>query len=173
MIYTIDLARCTGCQTCAVACKDRADLPDALDWLRVEAHEGGVYPQPTLFFRVVHCFHCVEAPCAAACPTGAIGRDDLGLVQIDGEACVRCGACGEVCPFGAIILSEQGPATKCDGCADELRQGWEPTCVRACPMRALGYVAEATPLPAQRAIDGDFQGHGIAPAVCYLRLARS
>jgi hypothetical protein len=52
--FTVDLARCIGCKTCAVACQDRAGLPDDLDWLRVETHEGGAYPTPTLSYRVVH-----------------------------------------------------------------------------------------------------------------------
>lgn len=171
-VYTVDLARCTGCQTCAVACKDRADLSDSLDWLRIEAEDHGTYPRVTLSFRVIHCFHCAQAPCAAVCPSGAIARDDLGLMQIDGAVCVRCGACGEVCPFGAIVLPEQGAASKCDGCADEVQQGWEPTCVRACPMRALAY-GKDTPPAGPRALDGGFDEHGIGPAVRYWRLRRA
>jgi anaerobic dimethyl sulfoxide reductase subunit B (iron-sulfur subunit) len=167
--FTIDIARCTGCQACSIACKDRADLPDEVDWLRVEAHEGGTYPHPTLAYRVVHCFHCAHPTCATACPTGAIGRDPRGLVQIDADLCSACGACVEACPFRTIVLGPRGQAVKCDGCPDETIQGWEPTCVRACPTRALGYGLPEQGLPNGRIADPQFDSHGIGPAVCYLR----
>ena len=170
-VFTIDLARCIGCQTCSVACKDRAGLPDDLDWLRVEEHEGGAYPHPTVYYRVSHCFHCAEAPCIGVCPTGALGwragKDGPRWVLIDAELCVACGACIEACPFAAIVMHPTGVAAKCDGCADEVAQGWEPTCVRACPMRALGHAAVAS-VPENRVSDPAFNDHGIGPSVRYL-----
>jgi anaerobic dimethyl sulfoxide reductase subunit B (iron-sulfur subunit) len=173
LCFTIDLARCIGCQTCSVACKDRAGLPDDLDWLRVEEHEGGAYPHPTLYYRVSHCFHCAQAPCISVCPTGALSRPE-GCVQIDAGLCIACGACIEACPFGAIVMRPEGVASKCDGCVDEVAQGWEPTCVRACPMRALGYVAEeqspiGSTLPENRVQDEAFDDRQIGPSVLYLR----
>jgi anaerobic dimethyl sulfoxide reductase subunit B (iron-sulfur subunit) len=171
-VFTIDLARCTGCEACSIACKDRADLPDEIDWLRVETHEGGSYPHPTLYYRIVHCFHCADPPCAGACPTGAIRKDGRGLVQIDAGLCNACGACIEACPFGAIVLDPQVGASKCDGCPDETIRGWEPTCVRACPTRALAYGSPERDMPSGRIADPAFDDHGIGPAVRYLRRAR-
>jgi len=171
-IFTIDLARCTGCQACSIACKDRANLPDEVDWLRVETHEGGTYPLPTLHYRVMHCFHCARPSCADACPTGAIDKDRRGLVQIDASLCSACGACIEACPFDAIVLEPEGLAVKCDGCPDETSQGWEPTCVRACPTRALGYGPPEEDVPSGRIADPRFNDHGIGPAVRYWRRAR-
>ena len=165
--YVMDLARCTGCQTCSIACKDRASLPDEVDWLRVEAHEGGRYPTPTLAYRVVHCYHCAEPPCVSACPTAAIRQQANGWVQIDPGLCDGCGACVEACPFAAIVIGPGGVASKCDGCADEVERGQEPACVRACPMRALGF-GPAVPSGA-RVRDWAFEDHGIGPAVTYLR----
>ncbi|MBN1641575.1 MAG: 4Fe-4S dicluster domain-containing protein [Anaerolineae bacterium] len=167
--FWIDLARCTGCQACRIACKDRAGLPDALDWLRVEAQEGGAYPHPTLTYRVVHCFHCAAPACAAACPTAAIATRPGGWVQIDAALCIACGACVEACPFGAIVLD--GAAIKCDGCGDERERGWDPTCVRACPMRALSIAPADALLPERRIPDPTFDDQGIGPAVVYLRRA--
>ena len=163
--FEIDIARCTGCYACSVACKDRADLPDQVNWLRVEMHEGGAYPHPTLYYRVVHCFHCADPACAGVCPTGAIDRDGHGWVQIDRELCVACGACAEACPFGAVALGPEGLATKCDACADETARGWEPTCVRACPTRALDYVSPDQHPSSSRVDDADFDDHDIGPAV--------
>jgi anaerobic dimethyl sulfoxide reductase subunit B (iron-sulfur subunit) len=153
---------------CSIACKDRANLPDDLDWLRVEAHEGGTYPAPTLIYRVTHCFHCAQAPCIVACPIGAIARGEDGWVRIDAGLCDGCEACLDACPFAAIVMWPEGVAAKCDGCADEVARGWEPTCVRACPMRALGYGPAGT-LPEGRIPDPAFDDHGIGPAVLYLR----
>ena len=167
--YIVDLARCTGCQACSIACKDRANLPDDLDWLCVEAVEGGTYPAPTFYYRVIHCFHCAQPPCGEACPTGAIAKQENGWVQIDAGLCNACGACIDACPFSAIVMRPEGAASKCDGCADEVNRDWEPTCVRACPMRALGYGPPAGALSERRIEDRAFEDHGIDPSVLYLR----
>ncbi|MCJ7548549.1 MAG: 4Fe-4S dicluster domain-containing protein [Anaerolineae bacterium] len=168
-IFTVDLARCTGCQACSIACKDRANLPDDLDWLRVEPQEAGAYPKPTLYYRVTHCFHCAEPPCVEVCPTTAIVKQENGRVQIHAELCVACEVCVGVCPFGAIVVQPQGVASKCDGCADEVDGGRNPVCVRACPMRALAYGPAESTLPALRILGQDFDDHGIGPVVRYLR----
>ena len=168
--FIVDVARCVGCYTCAVACKDRAGLPDdGVDLLRVETHEEGAYPRPSLYFRVVHCFHCDEPACVEVCPTGALAKGPDGLVRLDAETCSGCGDCLEACPFSALVMLPEGIAAKCDACADELARGWEPTCVRACPMRALRYETTERALPQGRIPDPAFDGHGIGPAVLYLR----
>jgi anaerobic dimethyl sulfoxide reductase subunit B len=157
-LFIIDLARCTGCHACAVACKDRGvrdasgrniALPDDVDMLWVRSDERGHYPQPDVeplevTFRPIHCWHCQDADvaangCAAVCPVEAIRADGDGHWLIDLDTCVRCGACAEACPFEAIDQLVDGTPVVCDGCIDELARGWEPTCVRACPMRALAY----------------------------------
>jgi anaerobic dimethyl sulfoxide reductase subunit B (iron-sulfur subunit) len=167
--YTIDIVRCIGCQTCSVACKDRADSPDGNDRLRVDRYEAGDYPAPSLFYRVMHCFHCADPACAAVCPVDALVKGADGLVALDREACTGCGACANACPYGAITMLPEGVADKCDGCADELASGWEPTCVRACPLRALDYGVMGDALPVGRRADVTFDGHGIGPAVVYWR----
>ncbi|NLT73461.1 MAG: 4Fe-4S binding protein [Chloroflexi bacterium] len=165
-VFTIDLARCTGCFTCVIACKDRAGVPDDLDWLWVERAEGGRFPAVQLTFRPMHCFHCTEAPCFGVCPVDAIGR--VGQwVQIDPGLCTGCGACVASCPFGTISIDPGGRATKCDGCADEVASGIGPTCVRACPMRAL-YYGPASELSRPRVIDPGWDDRGIGPRVRYL-----
>ena len=62
-----------------------------------------------------------------------------------------------------------GVASKCDGCADETARGWDPTCVRACPMRALGWGADGE--KPGRVADEAFDDHGIGPSVIYWRRA--
>ena len=41
------------------------------------------------------------------------------------------------CPFGAPKFDPQGKIVKCDGCADRVRRGYLPACVRVCPTGAL------------------------------------
>lgn len=38
----------------------------------------------------------------AACPVGAISKDESGKEHIDPEKCIYCGKCMVACPFGAI-----------------------------------------------------------------------
>ena len=73
----------------------------------------------------------------------------------------------EACPFDAVATLPDGTAVKCDGCADEMAEGREPTCVRACPMRALCF-APPDPLPSGRVPAYDRCGSGSAPRVLYL-----
>jgi len=168
-VFAVDLASCTGCFACSVACKDRAGLPDDLDLLRVETHETGAYPDTRLYFRVVHCFHCEAPPCAEACPTGGIVKGEDGRVSIDDAECTGCATCVEACPFGAIVIRPDNAAAKCDACADETAGGWDPACVRGCPMRALWF-GPAEELPFENRIeDTHFSDHGIGPSVLYLR----
>lgn len=167
-VFVIDLARCTGCQTCAVACRDRTDIPDDMALLHVETTESGAYPNPDLTHRVIHCFHCGRPTCVDACPAGAIWKRSGGLVTLEAGRCTGCGECLEACPFHALALLPAGVAAKCDGCADEVAAGWDPTCVRSCPMRALAYVTPTT-LPLDgRVPDAAFRDHGVEPAVVYL-----
>jgi len=168
-VFAVDLATCTGCFTCSVACKDRAGLPDDLDLLRVEKFETGSFPQTGLYFRVIHCFHCAEPTCVDACPSQGISKGEDGLVTIDEEQCSSCGECVQACPFDAIVIRPNGEAIKCDGCADEVAKGWDPTCVRACPMRALSYGPEEEIPFENRIEDPDFDDKGIGPAVRFLR----
>jgi anaerobic dimethyl sulfoxide reductase subunit B (iron-sulfur subunit) len=167
-LFVMDMASCVGCYACSVACKDRAGLPDALDLLRVEEHEGGAYPEPTLYYRVVHCFHCESPPCAEACPTQALAKSEGGLVVMDAGKCTGCGDCISACPYDAIVMLPEGVVAKCDGCPDEVAKGWQPTCIRACPMRALGYGPANDTLPENRVQDASSKNFGIGPAVLYL-----
>ncbi|MCX6357229.1 MAG: 4Fe-4S binding protein, partial [Candidatus Aureabacteria bacterium] len=81
---------------------------------------------------------CEEAPCLAACISGAMHRDrETGAVLCSQERCVGCWSCIMVCPFGIILRDTRGRtvATKCDLCPDRDI----PVCVQACPNEALVY----------------------------------
>jgi Fe-S-cluster-containing dehydrogenase component len=166
--FIIDIDRCIGCNACSVSCKDRAGLPDELDYLRVERNESGKYPNVEMFYRVIHCFHCENPPCEAACEDAAISRNEDGFVLLDENKCTSCGSCITVCPFKSIIELEGSIFRKCDGCYDEVAKGFDPTCVRACLTRALSFKKLDETESIDR-MERDFNDYGIESAVIYLK----
>lgn len=164
MAFYFNGRRCTGCKTCEFACKDYHNLPSSYTYRRVYEYEGGGWETdaegfevPSLFsyFVSAACNHCDNPACVAACAAGAVAKDpETGLVAVDADACVGCGACATACPYGAVTLvgadgvAESGMAAggacvaaKCDGCAGRVAAGQAPVCVEACPMRALAFGA--------------------------------
>ena len=104
--------------------------------------------QPKMAAMFLPCFHCEEAWCVAACPTGAIQRrQEDGIVLLDPDLCVGCKACITACPWK---IPQWHPATqrvvKCDYCVDKIEAGEEPACVAGCTTGALhfGTPEEAT-----------------------------
>jgi len=86
-------------------------------------------------FRITVCQHCDRPECVAACPVDALSFNDDGIAVLDDDACIRCGACADSCPHGAIFYHEaQDRYLKCDLCAG--REGG-PLCVEVCPVGAL------------------------------------
>ncbi len=148
--FLLDVQSCTGCKTCMVACKDKNDLAAGIRWRRVVEYTGGEWlPLPDGTFRQdvfayyvsVSCNHCHEPICVAGCPTGAMHKNEDGIVVVDSALCMGCRYCEWSCPYSAPQFdSKMGQMTKCDMCHDELDQGGLPACVAACPTRALGVV---------------------------------
>ncbi len=60
----------------------------------------------------------------------------MALLQIDRALCIGCGACVDVCPFGALRLDEQEIATVNDNCTAC------GACVEECPTEALSLPAK-------------------------------
>ena len=151
-----------GCDT--VIAEDRASLADEMDWIASNDRRRAYSERALTFRRPL--LSCARPACLKACPVSAIGRDNAGWVQIDATRCTGCGACIAACPFDAVTLGANGLATKCDGCADQVAGGLEPTCVRACPMRALFFCDPAT-ITRPRIADPSWNDHGIGPCVRY------
>jgi len=135
-----DPSRCIGCRACEIACAGAhmdADMGRAM--------ERGLPFAPRLFVvrasgvtAPVQCRQCEDAPCAAACPSGAV-RFNGRSVEVAAERCIGCKACVAVCPVGAMQVADISgsgrlEAHKCDLCAD---RGQEPACVGVCPAAAL------------------------------------
>lgn len=139
--FYLDVGRCSGCFACAVACMDQNDIEirdEPVAWRQVYAVESGAYPDAHLRYVSLACMHCEDAPCLLACPTGAVHREgDAQVVCVDAELCIGCHSCSIACPFGVPRFGADGTMQKCDLCAERLKEGLEPACVRVCPTRAL------------------------------------
>lgn len=147
--FYFDNSRCTGCRTCVAACNDYKQLSLGEGYRRVIDYEGGnwevaengVATQDCYVYHVsVSCNHCDNPACAAVCPTGAMHKDENGLVLVDHSKCVGCGYCTMACPYHApFIKKDERKSCKCDGCKSRVLQGLAPICVGSCPLRALQF----------------------------------
>lgn len=157
----VDLKRCIGCNACVLACKAENGTPPGIHWMRVMEKEEGKYPFARRLFFPLRCNHCAEPPCETICPTGATYKRADGLVLIDYDKCIGCGACMIACPYQVRFLWEdgkgyysegltpfeeakyggfrQGTVQKCNFCVHRLDQGLAPACVQTCPTNALTY----------------------------------
>lgn len=168
--FVVDIARCNGCFSCQIVCKDEhwdADWgsiakPQPLTgqfWMKVSEKVRGQCPVVHVAYYPFMCAHCDDAPCAAVCAADAFDRREDGLLILNPDKCTGCMLCVDACPAGAIYPNETAKiAQKCTGCAHLLDEGWsEPRCVDACATGALSFgeeseladiIAECEPWPA-------------------------
>ncbi|MBT5229342.1 MAG: 4Fe-4S dicluster domain-containing protein, partial [Methylococcales bacterium] len=142
----INLDKCVRCDDCVRAC--------------AASHEGN--PRFVRHGRIHDhwmvansCQHCNDPVCMIGCPTGAIHRNQqAGVVVINDDTCIGCGACVAACPYENIrkveIKDSKGKrmldpvtlqpiekSTKCDFC---YQHPGGPNCVKACPHGALSRI---------------------------------
>jgi anaerobic dimethyl sulfoxide reductase subunit B (iron-sulfur subunit) len=146
--FFFDSGSCSGCKTCQMACKDKNDLGPGILWRKVYEIAGGSWrnadglwvPEVNAYNLSLACNHCEDPACLKACPTRAVSRRADGIVVMDGRRCAGCRYCEWSCPYGAPRYdARRGIMTKCDLCADLVGAGGRPSCVAACPMRALDF----------------------------------
>lgn len=148
----IDLTRCTGCNSCALACKESNQLPnperepdrlssDAYSF--VDQHQaitptGG---REDMFVKR-QCMHCLHPGCASACTVGALRKTPEGPVIYDAGKCIGCRYCQYACPFSVPSYDWQNPLGlihKCQMCKERLASGDQPACSAACPTGAVQF----------------------------------
>jgi Fe-S-cluster-containing dehydrogenase component len=143
---------CVGCGTCRLACavshSRSGDLVASLEETepaaepRLRCAPPGEAPGPADDSEIVllHCRHCKDAPCVAACKPEAMTQcEETGLVVADRDACIGCKACIKKCPYDAVWMARGGEkaVVKCDLCVARLQEGEEPACASSCPTGAL------------------------------------
>ena len=124
----IDL--CCGCRSCAAACAYGHHVQSLLGHgiLQMDAE------------LPLHCFHCEQPACAAACPNEAMKKMEDGTVLRSSFKCVGCFSCAVACPFGVIQPDlKKCIVPKCDLCIDLLKEGDIPRCVQSCTSGALSF----------------------------------
>jgi molybdopterin-containing oxidoreductase family iron-sulfur binding subunit len=154
----IDRRKCIGCHTCTIACKVANGTGPNIFWSLVVDREVGTYPSVRREFIPKLCMHCKNARCVDTCPTGASHKREDGIVLVDTNKCVGCMQCILACPYQVRYLNsgkvgyyktgltpyenfayqqrEAHTVEKCDLCVDEIEQGQDSVCVRACPLKA-------------------------------------
>ncbi|SER78850.1 nitrate reductase subunit beta [Salisediminibacterium halotolerans] len=88
------------------------------------------------------CEHCINAPCVASCPSGAIyKRDEDGIVLVDQNACRGWRHCITSCPYKKVYFNwETNKAEKCTMCYPRIENGQPSICSETCVgrMRYMG-----------------------------------
>ena len=72
-----------------------------------------------------------------SCMSGALSKNrETGIVEYDEKQCAGCFMCVMNCPFGVLKPDNAARSRiiKCDFCKDS---GSEPSCVKACPKKAI------------------------------------
>ena len=109
-LLVMDMDLCVRCGNCSLACHKihgqsrlmrRGVHVTRLEAPRISAIQSALSPEV--------CMHCADPECLTGCPTGAIGRFDLGQVDIDPKTCIGCGDCATQCPYNAISLVPRRP----------------------------------------------------------------
>jgi formate dehydrogenase iron-sulfur subunit len=154
----VDLTRCVGCNSCALACKQANQLPNAdevptglgkdaltfVDRREVQTRDGKTATR----YVKRQCMHCLDAACVSACPAAAMYKDEEGPVVYRPNRCLGCRYCQLACPFEVPRFDWEDGLTpeisKCWMCYSRLQVGEIPACVDACPTGALRFGTRET-----------------------------
>ncbi|MBI5325465.1 MAG: 4Fe-4S dicluster domain-containing protein [Ignavibacteriae bacterium] len=136
---------------------------DEIKWIWKEKFEHAFVEQENYFVPeqikqkpvLLFCNHCSNPPCVIVCPTQATWKRKDGIVMMDWHRCVGCRYCMAACPYGSRSFNwreprphikklnpdfptrTKGVVEKCTFCDERLARGLKPSCVEACPGKAM------------------------------------
>jgi len=185
----VDVAKCFGCNACAVACHDEYygnEFPGyaasmakhGQRWIDVLQREKGKAPMVEVAYLPVMCNHCEDAPCAKAARDGAVRVRDDGIVIVDPVKAKGQRQLVEACPYGAMFWNEESDLPQTwPFDAHLLDQGWTKTrASQVCPTQAIRTVhaedAEMRKLIQDEGLQVLHPEYGTRPRVYYRNLDR-
>ncbi|MDA8368691.1 MAG: nitrate reductase subunit beta [Nocardiopsaceae bacterium] len=102
------------------------------------------FEQTFMFYLPRICEHCLNPPCVASCPSGALyKRSEDGVVLVDQDRCRGWRKCVTGCPYKKVYFNHRtGKAEKCTFCFPRVEVGLPTVCAETCVgrLRYIGLV---------------------------------